>query len=133
MDEKLTSNECNVILDALKSYREANLESHNDIRELIHEGLKGVQIAIDTNATLTNTRIDGLTDRMDTNNGNVAALQKSSDDRAQAVKDFRKVEQDLKDFKKKWLYFIAGAVAFVLVIVVVYDLIGLRGIIDLIK
>jgi len=133
MEEKLTSNECNVILDALKSYKDANLESHNDIRELIHEGLKGIQLTMDSNQEVTNMRLDGMTKRMDVANGNVASLQKSSDERAQAVKDFRKVEEDLKNFKKKWLYFIAAGIVFVLLIVVVYDLIGLRGIIELIK
>ena len=132
-EEKITSSECNVILDALKSYRDANLASHNDIRELIHEGLKGLQLTMDANAEITNNRLEGVVKRMDVANGNVAALQKSSNERAQAVVDFRAMEADLKNFKKKWLYFIGAAVFLILTVVIVYDLIGLRGIIEVIK
>jgi hypothetical protein len=132
-EEKITSSECGIILDALKSYREANIASHNDIRELIHEGLKGLQLTMDANAEITNNRLEGVVKRMDVNNGNVAALQKSSNERAQAVADFRAIEADLKNFKKKWLYFVGAGIVFILIVVVAYDLIGLRGIIELVK
>jgi Flp pilus assembly protein TadB len=133
MEEKITSNECSVILDALRGYRDANDKSHEDIRELIHEGLRGIRLTMDANAETTNERLGTMVKRMDTNNGNVAALQKSSNERAEAVRDFRRLEAELSGFKRKWLYLIGGAVALVLAVVVIYDLVGLRGLIELIK
>jgi hypothetical protein len=85
------------------------------------------------NAELTNEIIKELSDRQAKQNSNVAKLQKESNDRAKVVADFRRLENKLLDYKKKWMYVVGGAVLFVLVIVVVYDMIGVSGIIELVK
>ena len=124
--------ELDAILNAIETIRTANCESHDDIRELIHEGLKGVQLTITANADITNERIAGLTHRMDVNNGNVAQLQAESLKRADAVKDFRVLEANIEKHKRRWVYFVAGGIILILAVIVVYDMIGLRGIIELI-
>jgi cytochrome c biogenesis protein ResB len=124
--------EYDAILNAIETIRTANCESHDNLKELIHEGLKGVQLTITTNADITNERIMGLTKRMDISNGNVAKLQDESLKRADAVKDFRTLEANIERHKRRWVYFLAGAVILIIAVVVVYDMIGLRGIVELI-
>ena len=121
------------ILYALKTIQETNNKAHEDLREFIRGGIKGIHLEMATNAELANEIIKELSDRQAKQNGNVAKLQKESNDRAEVVADFRRMEQKLLDYKKKWMYVVGGAVLFVLVIVVVYDMIGVSGIIELVK
>ena len=121
------------ILYALKTIQETNNKAHEDLREFIRGGIKGIHLEMAANAELTNEIIKELSDRQAKQNSNVAKLQKESNDRAEVVADFRRLEQKLLDYKKKWMYVAGGAVLFVLVIVVVYDMIGVSGIIELVK
>lgn len=121
------------ILYALKTIQETNNKAHEDLREFIRGGIKGIHLEMAANAELTNEIIKELSDRQAKQNGNVAKLQKESNDRAEVVADFRRLEQKLLDYKKKWMYVVGGAALFVLVIVVVYDMIGVSGIIELVK
>jgi len=121
------------ILYALQTIQETNNKAHEDLREFIRGGIKGIHLEMAANAELTNEIIKELSDRQAKQNGNVAKLQKESNDRAEVVADFRRLEQKLLDYKKKWMYVVGGAVLFVLVIVVVYDMIGVSGIIELVK
>ena len=121
------------ILYALKTIQETNNRAHEDLREFIRGGIKGIHLEMAANAELTNEIIKELSDRQAKQNSNVAKLQKEGNDRAEVVVDFRRMEQKLLDYKKKWMYVVGGAVLFVLVIVVVYDMIGVSGIIDLVK
>lgn len=125
--------EYDAILSALDSIRRANHDSHNDIRKSIDEGLKAVQINVDANATVTNDHIDGIVKRLDKLNGSVAELWEESNRRQIAVTDFRRLEGRLLSYKKKWMYFVVVGVAVILAVVVIYDLIGLRGIVEIIK
>ena len=121
------------ILYALKTIQETNNKAHEDLREFIRGGIKGIHLEMAANAELTNEIIKELSDRQAKQNSNVAKLQKESNDRAEVVADFRRLEKKLFDYKKKWMYVVGGAVLFVLVIVVVYDMIGVSGIIELVK
>lgn len=121
------------ILLALKTIQTTNEQAHQDLREFIRGGIKGIHIEMAANTEVTTQAIDILAERQDKQNSNVAKLQEESDKRRAAVDDFRRLEEQLKVFKKKWLYFLVGGVAFVLVIVIIYDVIGLSGIIELAK
>lgn len=121
------------ILYALKTIQETNNKAHEDLREFIRGGIKGIHLEMAANAELTNEIIKELSDRQAKQNGNVAKLQEKSDERALAVADFRRLEANLRGYKKKWLYLLAGAVGFVLAIVILYDMIGISGIIELVK
>jgi hypothetical protein len=121
------------ILHALNTIKEANSAAHEDLREFIRGGISGIHAEMAANAEVTNNNIKTLTDRQEKQNSNVAKLQDVSIERAQVVADFRRLEAQLRCYKKKWLYFLVGGVAFVLVIVIMYDVVGLKGMIDLIK
>ncbi len=121
------------ILYALKTIQETNNKAHEDLREFIRGGIKGIHLEMAANAELTNEIIKELSDRQAKQNSNVAKLQASSNERAEAVADFRRLEQKLIDYKKKWLYFVAGAIVLILAVVVIYDVVGLRGILDIVK
>jgi Flp pilus assembly protein TadB len=119
VNKPITSNECTILLDA------------------IHSNMTSVRAEIKASGDFTNMRINELVKRMDTQNGNVAKLQKLSNDRQAVIDDFHRLEKELKDrqqwFKKNLFYLIVGAVIFTLVVVIVYDVIGLQGVIDLAK
>ena len=91
------------ILYALKTIQETNNKAHEDLREFIRGGIKGIHLEMAANAELTNEIIKELSDRQAKQNGNVAKLQKESNDRAEVVVDFRRLEKKLLDYKKKWM------------------------------
>lgn len=122
-----------LILNAINTIREANDNSHNDLRDRIHEGLRGIQLVMEANAEVTNKSIRVLADKQQVQNGNVARLQGESNARKADVENLQRFEQSISGYKKKWLYILAGAVGFVLAIVVLYDMIGMSGIIELVK
>lgn len=121
------------IICALKTIQDTNSQAHEDLREFIRGGIAGIHLEMAANAEVTNEAIRALAERQDKQNGNVAKLQEKSDERALVVADFRRLETNLLGYKKKWLYLLAGAVGFVLAIVILYDMIGISGIIDLVK
>lgn len=130
---KLTSGECQTILSALSTVQTANEKSHDDLRTLIHESLSMVAKNIDATAQITNEKLQGINDHFARLNGSVARLQKESDERKIVVEDFRRLEKGLMGMKKKWAYILGGAVLLILMVVVIYDAIGLSGIIQLVK
>ena len=73
---------------------------------------------------VVNNEIRGLQKRMDKQNGNVAALQAESLSRAEAVKDFRKLEANIKKVRAKWMLLILGGILFVVIVTAIYDLGG---------
>jgi len=119
VNKPVTSNECTILLDA------------------IHSNMTSVRAEIRASADYTNLRIDELTKRMDTQNGNVARLQELSNARQEVINDFRRLEKEARERrewpKRNWVYLVLGAIALVLVVVVAYDVLGLRGIIELAK
>ena len=121
------------ILHALNTIKEANSAAHEDLREFIRGGISGIHAEMAANAEVTNNNIKTLTDRQEKQNSNVAKLQEESDKRKCAVDDFRRLEKGIKDYRKKWPYLAAGAVGFVLAVVILYDAIGINGIIDIFK
>ena len=121
------------ILHALSTIKEANNKAHDDLREFIRGGIKGIHLEMAANSEVTNKNIEVLSDRQAAQNSNVAKLQEESDKRKCAVDDFRRLEKRMKDYRKKWLYLAAGAVGFVLAVVILYDAIGINGIIDIFK
>lgn len=73
---------------------------------------------------VVNNEIRGLQKRMDKQNGNVAALQAESLSRAEAVKDFRKLEANIKKVRAKWMLLILGGILFIVIVTAIYDLGG---------
>ncbi|MBN2843825.1 MAG: hypothetical protein JXM68_12100 [Sedimentisphaerales bacterium] len=132
-EERITSGEFQAILSAITEIQKVNQQSHDDLRELIHESIKGVGINIDATIRLTNLELKKQNDHFATLNGNVARLQRESDERKIVVEDFRRLERNLGGIKKKWVYILAGLVGLILAVLIVYDVVGLSGIIEMIK
>lgn len=55
-------------------------------------------------------------------NGRVTDLECESQKRAEAVKDFRSLENKLKLISKKWLLFLLGGILFVVSVTFLYDI-----------
>jgi hypothetical protein len=121
------------ILMALDSIRQANHDSHNEIRNSIIDGLHGVQMNIDANATVTNDRIDGIIKRLDKLNGSVGELWTESNKRADVIKEFRQHQKFGQWVHKNWWAVALIFIGAVVLIVTLIDYIGLRGLWDVVK
>jgi hypothetical protein len=81
---------------------------------------------------IVKSEICGITKRLDTLNGSVARLQAESNKRQKDVDDFRRLESEIGGIRRKWFYLLLGAALFIAAVVFVYDVIGLRGIYEMI-
>lgn len=119
VNKPVTSSECAILLEA------------------IHDNMTSVRAEIKASGDFTNMRINELVKRMDTQNGNVARLQKLSNDRQAVIDDFHRLEKELRErqkwFKKNIFYLSLGLMGLILVIVILYDVVGLQGVIELAK
>ena len=126
----VTSGECAILLDAIHS-------TQSSLNTLIHDNMTSIRAEIKASSDMTNLRIDELTGKVSTQNGNVARLQQLSNDRQEVINDFRRFEKEARDRrewpKKNWAYLVIGGFVLILAVMVVYDLVGLRGIIELAK
>jgi ketosteroid isomerase-like protein len=117
-----------VVLAAIKEIRETNQSAHEDLREIIHDGLKGVQINIDANASVTNDKLQSIDNRFKTLNGTVATIQKESDARKTVVAEFREHQKFGKWVHKNWWVVTLLVIGGITVIVLLLDTLGIRGI-----
>lgn len=116
----------NLILQAVKEMCDAH-----------KEGIKGIQLNIEASQTITGKALQSINDHLAKLNGSVVDLQKESNARLEVVKDFRNLETKLlareKWFRRNLFYLLLGLVIVVLGVVVAYDVVGLRGIAEIIK
>ena len=119
-------------------------QGHDDLKESFRAGIHGLQQTVDANAEVATIEsraireeVSAIVKRLDKMNGNVARLQEEGNSRAQAVKDLRKLEANCKYRhewpKKNWVYLAIGGFVVILAVMVLYDAVGLRGIIELAK
>ena len=127
-----------VVLAAIKEIRETNQNAHEDLREIIHDGLKCVQINIDANASITNDKLESIDRRFAILNGSVGALKTESDKRKQAVTDFyNHVEtgshKPWQWIKKNWWLVLLIFLTSVTLIFVILERFGVIGILNAVK
>lgn len=117
-----------VILNAI----EAMHSSHNECMESLRNEMEGTQkaaaIHLSVEMELVNAKIKELSKHVAKQNGNVAALQAESLKRQEAVNDFRILEKNLSDLKKKlkerWLLLLLSGIFFVVIVILIYDIGG---------
>lgn len=141
MEEKanVTSNECQILLTAIKAIQDANLQSHRDLHDLIAKGLSAVQTNIDANAEVTNSQLQGVNDHLGRLNGKVAEHERIIGERQLVIDDFNNFKRDYDVSRKKWdwvkknwLVISIGFLVLVGIVVGVYDAIGLRGLMSIV-
>lgn len=110
------------IINAINTVKSSNDTAHELLREFILVGNAAIQKNIEASAWVTNNDIKALTARLDKANGNVAKLQEESLKRAEAVRDFRKLEADLKRIRAKWMLLLLGGILFVVSVIFIYDM-----------
>ena len=119
-------------------------QGHDDLKESFKAGIHGLQQTVDANAEVATIESRAIRDdvaaivkRLDKMNGNVARLQEESNKREEAIKDFRKLETNCQYRhnwpKKNWVFLAVGGFVVILAVMVLYDVVGLRGIIELAK
>lgn len=110
------------IINAINTVKSSNDTAHELLREFILVGNAAIQKNIEASAWVTNNDIKALTARLDKANGNVARLQEESLKREEVVRDFRKLEADLKRIRAKWMLLLLGGILFVVSVIFVYDM-----------
>ena len=138
--EHVNSNECQVLLAAIKAIQDANETSHRELRELITIGLVGVQTNIDANAEVTNEHLKGQTARLDKINGSVADLYRKHEERGKVVEEFYAVKEEFQRrtkkidwIKKNWILVTLLFIGSVAIVLLLLDTLGLRGIWNAVK
>lgn len=138
-EANVTSNECQILLTAIKAIQDANVQSHKDLHDLIAAGLSAVQANIDANADVTNGQLKDVNDHLARLNGKVAEHERIIGERQLVVDDFNNFKRDYATSRKKWdwvkknwLVISVGFLVLVGIIVGVYDAIGLRGLISMV-
>jgi len=126
--------ELQIILDAIKTMQESNHDCIESLRSELHTGLRASAVQIDVEMGIVNKEIKILASRIEKQNSNVASLQTESNNRQQAVHDFRDLEAKHKK-RDEWInknkIFLFGAfVIIVALIVVIVELIGAKAIIQ---
>lgn len=127
-----------IVLEAIHEICDTNCKAHEDLREIFHEGLKGVQLNIDANASVTNEKLESIDRRFETLNGTVARLQKESDGRKQAVTD---LYEHIKSgnhrpwqwIKRNWWLALLIFITFVTLIFVILERFGIVGVMNAVK
>lgn len=138
-EANVTSNECQILLTAIKAIQDANVQSHKDLHDLIATGLSAVQANIDANADVTNGQLKDVNDHLARLNGKVAEHERIIGERQLVIDDFNNFKRDYATSRKKWdwakknwLIISIGFLVIVGIIVGIYDAIGLRGLISMV-
>jgi hypothetical protein len=97
------------------------------------EGIKSILLNQEANAIVFGKDLFDIKDHLKILNGTVASLQRESDNRAKVVEEFRQHQKFGKWVHKNWWAVLIGFVMFVLFVIGLYEVIGLSGIIELIK
>ena len=133
----VTSNECQILLTAIQSIQSANTESHKDLRDLIEKGLSGVQKNIDANAFVTNEQLKAVNDHLTKLNGSVAKHERIINERKDIIDEFHDFKKDYANnrkplvwIKKNWVAVSLIGLFIVLLVIAVYDIVGLRGVLN---
>lgn len=117
-------NDAQLILSAIESMN----KSHNVCICSLREEMAIIQRAstaqVSAEMEVVNMRITGLTTKVDTQNGSVAALKAESLKREEAVKDFRTLEKNIKKIRARWMLLLLGGILFVVAVILIYDLGG---------
>lgn len=119
-------------------------QGHDDLKSSFEAGIRGLQQTVGANAEVAaieskavREEVAAIVKRLDKMNGNVARLQEESNRREETVKDFRRLEADCRNRKewpkKNWVFLAIGGFVVILAVMVLYDVVGLRGIIELAK
>ena len=138
-EANVTSNECQILLTAIKAIQDANVQSHKDLHDLIATGLSAVQANIDANADVTNEQLKDVNDHLARLNGKVAEHERIIGERQLVIDDFNNFKREYSTSRKKWdwakknwLVISIGFLVIVGIIVGIYDAIGLRGLISMV-
>jgi len=126
----MSEHEFTILLEAIRKIESANKTCHEEMRKSVELGLKAVQANIDAYAFVTNKRLEGIENHLKKQNGNIAELWKTSDERKQAVQDFRNLETKFKWIGKNWLIIMLLIIIGFAVLSFLYDIGAITGFID---
>jgi len=122
-----------VILDAVDEIRQANVDAHIDIRKAVTDGIHGVHKDITATAWITGRDLKDIKEHLAKLNGTVADLQRESNNRKQAVIDFRNHQKFGKWVHKNWWLVVLMFICSVTLIFVILERFGLIGVLEAVK
>jgi len=120
-----------LIFKAVEDIQLNNLNAHNDIRNAITDGIKGVHKDLAATAWITNKDLKDIKEHLKELNGTVAELQRESNKRAEVVLEFKEhvktgSHKPYQWMKKNWWALLLIFIGSVAIIVGLLDYFGLR-------
>jgi hypothetical protein len=122
-ENKVTSNECQLLLDAIHSVRDST-------EGAISASMTAVRSEINANATITNEQLKAVNEHLKRLNGKVAEHERIINERTGIVTEFNQLKKSIAWMKKNWVPIALLSAVGVVLIVVIYDAVGLRGLIS---
>jgi len=111
-----------VILDAIKTVKDANDKSHEEIKEVIRLTIQGSEIKYGADLQAFNFTIRELSDTIREHNSRLRTVEENQDKGKGVIREFRDLKKDLTLIKKRWLLILTGMILFVVVITFLYDI-----------
>ena len=98
------------------------MTDQQDYRKLLDERFAHLTTLMNANHKESMDSNDRIEQHVIQTNGRVNCLEAESLKRAEAVRDFRKLEADLKRIRAKWMLLLLGGILFVVSVIFVYDM-----------
>ena len=111
-----------VILDAIKTVKDANDKSHEEIKEVIRLTIQGSEIKYGADLQAFNFTIKELADTIKEHNSRLKTVEDNQNKGKEVIREFRDLKKDLSLIKKRWLLVLTGMILFVVVITFLYDI-----------
>lgn len=112
------------ILNAITEMNKSHDKCISALKEEMAIIQRASRVHLSSEMEVVNKEIRGLQQRMDKQNGNVAALQAESIKRQEVVNDFRTLERNIKKVRARWMLLLLGGILFVVIVTAIYDLGG---------
>lgn len=112
----MSKGELDAILTAVESIKE-------ELTTKIELTTKGILIKTDADMNVVSKAINNHT-------GRIKELEDCSEERAEVVRDYKHFKGQVVAVKKKWLYWIIGLVALIVVVATIVDIFGMKKIFE---
>ena len=122
------------IISAISEMNDAHKLCLDSLKEEIRFGLRASAVQIEAEMSVVNNRIGELSKHVAEQNSNVFHLKEESENRKQAVLDFRVLEGKHKKqyawIKKNTVWILLGFVLFVSIIVTAVEIVGVKVVVE---
>lgn len=130
----MSESEYNAILAALNTLQTANDTCHDDIKELLNMGMKGLQLKMDADNNVISKAIVDLTSVIREHNSRLKSVEEIQEKGKKVVDEFKRLKDGLLYCKKRWFLILVGLVLIIVIVSTLVDIgmLSMDGIFELI-